>query len=894
MKKSTDKTIKNILSILRHSGLNIWRIDCVSGMCSMVSHSGRQIKSEGRSIDFARFCRRFLNEFVPVSICDEIAKKTDIKYIKSVFEKGAEEIAFDVPRKGKSGKVSDWLKVVIMPMAFADGELVQAVVIVKNICTVTVTNLYSENGNADDFVGTVMDFNSTRKVYETLKYRAEYDGLTGIPNIQKFYADAKHILDDSDEMFAVLRMDIDKFKVINDVYGNSEGDKILIFIADAIKRRCADNVYARLGSDVFVILMKYNCDSELVDMVNVISEDIAKYPLEHKMKASFGICKIDNNKANSVSTLCDWANLAVKKIKGSMLFNYAFYDDALRKEILEEKEIEDEMHSALADGQFAMYLQPKYNIESSTVIGAEALVRWIHPTKGMIPPAKFIDLFEKNGFIIELDQYIWERACILLRNWIDRGLTAVPISINISRIHIYNLELRDTLINLVKKYDLPPRLLELELTESAFLDDMGDLYSSLEDLQRYGFSLAMDDFGSGYSSLNMLKNVPIDIIKIDREFLNETVVTERGKTVIRHTIAMAKNLDMRVVAEGVETIDQAAFLLESGCSIAQGFYYSRPVPVESFEELAFGKHEEKEIEPEINKVLSQNQDIVSIMLNLDSNMNYAQLIKSNTVSANELSELKGAFVRIINKYRIAMQRSDTSLLEVDFKTNTVLSTLREDSVAKDEVFTTMESIRDFVLKNANKRYISELEKIFDVDYIVEKALEDEKDIKTEFELNVNNCSSWHIMNMIPVVKDKQLERLIIAITDITQSKHKQINLESTLKETEAMLDMTDDIFYIWNIENNTVKLSKKAERLFGRTEIVKSDIFDIVENSESIYDADRRILQEHMRSVLDGGARKDFEIVIDTVAGGSFDIKSRRIINSDGSVNKIIGMIKMI
>lgn len=640
---------------------------------------------------------------------------------------------------------------------------------------ISVTGMFDEDGTPERVVGTVMDVNESKSNYEILKYRAEYDSLTGAPNIDKFYADGQHIIDNIESIggnYAVLRMDIDKFKVINDVYGRTEGDRVLQYLAFTLNTLCGgENIFARMSGDIFVLLVKYEYDEELEGLVREISERMGSYPLDHKPKMAFGICKVEDA-AVPINTLCDWANLAQKKIKGSMMHNFAFYDDTLRNEILEEKSIEDEMRGALAGGQFKLYLQPKYDIETAEVIGAESLVRWIHPHKGMISPNTFIPLFEKNGFVIHLDEYIWEQTCIVLKRWLERGLRSIPISINISRVHINNPHLCDTLIDLVEKYGIPPRLLELEITESAFLDDLGDLYDSLKKLQDFGFSLAMDDFGSGYSSLNMLKNVPLDIIKIDREFLNDTVVTERGKTVIRHTIAMAKQLNMKVVAEGVETIDQAAFLLESGCSIAQGFYYSKPVCVDDFETLAFGVHCERAIEPEINRVLSQNQDIVSIMLSVNKNPDNPEIFEGSTITASEMCDLKRAFVSVINKYRLAMQKSNTSLMEVDFKTNTVLSTLRADSAVTDREFATFEDIRDYVLTNAKEKYRDTLENYLDVNYIVDRILNYHQDIKTEFELIEKNRCIWYVLNVIPITKDRQLERLLLAFTDITAVKNR--------------------------------------------------------------------------------------------------------------------------
>lgn len=251
-----------------------------------------------------------------------------------------------------------------------------------------------------------------------------------------------------------------------------------------------------------------------------------------------------------------------------------------------------------------MHLQPKVDIATSRIIGAEALVRWHHPTDGIIQPDRFIPQFEKNGFIARLDEYMWEQACMALRQWRDKGLATCPISVNVSRVHFRGRGLYETLPAMVEKYGIPPHLLELELTETAFLENEHDIGGIMRALQRHGFRFTMDDFGSGYSSLTMLKALPINNVKIDREFLNEGVATKQGRIVIRHTIAMAQEMNLNVVAEGVESQEQAVFLLRAGCRWAQGYFYSPPVNREQFDCLAFSEpHPPFPVPPAVQKTL---------------------------------------------------------------------------------------------------------------------------------------------------------------------------------------------------------------------------------------------------------------------------------------------------
>ena len=248
-----------------------------------------------------------------------------------------------------------------------------------------------------------------------------------------------------------------------------------------------------------------------------------------------------------------------------------------------EQEIESEMYRALEEKQFMVYLQPKINLSDGKLKGAEALVRWQHPEKGLITPDRFIPVFESNGFIIKLDEYMCREVCILLRNWIDAGLEPVPISVNLSRLHIYSGDVIGYLIGIIKKYKIPPQYLRLEVTETIFLGDTDKLNDVLTELHSLGFKVEMDDFGSGYSSLNMLKNVPVDTVKIDKEFFADESNKDKSKIVMTHTISMAKDLEMEVIAEGVETEEHVEFLKNSNCDVGQGFYFSKPMPLLEFE-----------------------------------------------------------------------------------------------------------------------------------------------------------------------------------------------------------------------------------------------------------------------------------------------------------------------
>ena len=286
-----------------------------------------------------------------------------------------------------------------------------------------------------------------------------------------------------------------------------------------------------------------------------------------------------------VEQMCDRVLLAADSIKGQYNQFYAVYDDNLRGKLLREKAIADVMETALAKEQFIVYLQPKYSLSDNRMVGAEALVRWIHPEWGFMSPGEFIPLFEKNGFIPCLDRYVWEKVCVYLHDWKEKGYPVVPISVNVSRADVYQSHLVDTLSGLVQKYGIDPACLHLEITESAYTDNPDQIISTVEELHRRGFVIEMDDFGSGYSSLNMLSQMTLDILKLDMKFIQNELAKPAEQSILNDIISMAHRMRLRVVAEGVETKEQTERLQAVGCDYVQGYYFARPMPVKEFEAL---------------------------------------------------------------------------------------------------------------------------------------------------------------------------------------------------------------------------------------------------------------------------------------------------------------------
>lgn len=416
-------------------------------------------------------------------------------------------------------------------------------------------------------------------------YLATYDELTGIYNKQAFYAKTKEmLLDNPDKNFDLLRINIERFKVLNDLFGESTGDKLLRYIGKFLKEiNLPLCVSGRLYADNFVVCYEAG-KGDSRRMINTLQMVADSFAINNRTILSFGLYRIDD-KTLPVSVMCDRANMALWKAKGNFKNPYCEYDEKMRQQVLKEQKIINAMEMAIQNKEFTLYLQPKYDIEKGTIIGAEALVRWISLENGFISPGDFIPVFENNGFVYEVDKFIWEESCRYLRKWLDEGREVHPISVNVSRIDLYAPKLVQHLVDLREKYQLPSQYLELEITESAYTEDPEQIITITRQLREAGFVILMDDFGTGYSSLNMLKDIQIDVLKLDMGFLKSSDYSAKGGNILTAILKMAESLKMQTIAEGVETKEQVEFLKSIGCKYVQGFYYSKPLPVGEFEKL---------------------------------------------------------------------------------------------------------------------------------------------------------------------------------------------------------------------------------------------------------------------------------------------------------------------
>ena len=412
----------------------------------------------------------------------------------------------------------------------------------------------------------------------------ELDYLTKIYNRYYYYKKSKLFLSGTSSKYAIIAFDINKFKLINEYYGTEEADKLLKEISEKLIEFYVNGqiqIFGRIESDKFSWIMQ--ADKDKINKV-FKSLDIVRQNSKHSISFNLGVYFIEDNNMD-VEQAYSRANIAAKSIKGNFDKSIAYFDSHMINQMKKEQFIINNIDKAMKNNEIKVYFQPKYDLQEDIISGAEALVRWIHPERGMISPQEFIPALENNGLITKLDKYIWEKTASYLAKWRSEGLNPVPVSINISKVDLLEVDLPEFIESLVRKYSIPHNLFELEITESACVDGQIDVTSILKKFKSKGFIILMDDFGSGYSSLNTLRQFPIDVLKIDLKFLsgfddsNETV---KGKTIIESIVTMAKHLHLEIVVEGTENINQVEYCKSIGCEVAQGYYFSKPISAEDF------------------------------------------------------------------------------------------------------------------------------------------------------------------------------------------------------------------------------------------------------------------------------------------------------------------------
>lgn len=405
----------------------------------------------------------------------------------------------------------------------------------------------------------------------------ETDRLTGLYNHQTMLEKtAKLIQENRAAKYCIVYLDINCFKVINELFNMETGDTILktagAYFKTVVGKR---GLAARLSADKFALCVpEDSLDMELlIQGLDAVMRSLAVY---RSIMFYAGVFIVDNVYL-SVNKMLDRAHLAMNTVKGNYNKRFAYYDEQLRTSLMEEQMLVRDMEGAMENNNFCIYLQPIYDTVAKKIVSAETLIRWHHPQKGLMSPGRFIHVFEKNGFVTRLDRFAWESACRFLSRQRDNGLTVIPVSVNVSRINMYDHNFVDYMQSLLIKYDLEPRMLRIEITESAYAENPAQLIRVMRKLKNAGFTVLMDDFGSGYSSLNLLKDIAVDVLKLDMKFIQDLEVSNRVAVIMKSVVKMARELGMDTVVEGVETEKQVKFLQEIGCNVIQGYYFAKPM-----------------------------------------------------------------------------------------------------------------------------------------------------------------------------------------------------------------------------------------------------------------------------------------------------------------------------
>ena len=418
------------------------------------------------------------------------------------------------------------------------------------------------------------------------------DVITGGYNMQYFVRKGNKLLKKNRKgkyNYAVVTIRMEKYRNFCSCYGVKEGEELMESFYQVLNSSIGKKeLLAHAEKADFALLLTYNTENELIWRLRELMIKMNAVKSENKKYFSAGVFGASDAK-DGIDSMYNCAGVARKAVTEDSEDRIVWFNDKMNAEQFWNRKVENDMERALQNREFQVYLQPKYSTKEEVLSGAEALVRWIHPTEGFVAPYRFIPIFENNGFIIQLDDYMLTEVARQQAKWIAEGKRIVPISVNVSRVHFVKEDLAEHICQIVDQFKVPHEVIELELTESAFFDDKEVLLNTIHKLKEYGFKISMDDFGAGYSSLNSLKELPLDVVKLDAGFFRDEDESGRGKVIVEDTIALAKKLDMRIVAEGIETREQVDFLASMNCDLIQGYYFAKPMPIADFEEKAFGQ-----------------------------------------------------------------------------------------------------------------------------------------------------------------------------------------------------------------------------------------------------------------------------------------------------------------
>lgn len=454
----------------------------------------------------------------------------------------------------------------------------------KQVYEFTVQQLNDEKQRFLGWFVNCIDRTAEYEDLEEVHYRATHDILTGVYNEAYFEKTVAEVLrSNTDKKYVLLTLDVKDFKMVNDLFGMEKGDEVLKFHAQVIRKHAAEGViYGRLRQEHFGVCMekKFFDEQKTIDIMKEVEDHFTNEFFKLQIKA--GVYEIQDIK-EPVFVMIDKCNLAISRIKNDFSGRISVYDESMFLEEMEKNKVLNEFEGALARNEFVIFLQAQ-TTGKGEMMGAEALVRWAHPKKGILSPGYFVPILEQAGLIYRLDMHVWRLAAQQLAIWKKIGREDLHISVNISAQDQYHIDIYKVFTDLVEEYEIQPKNLKLEITESIFITEIERHLKLVKDLQEYGFEIEIDDFGSGYSSLNILKDISANVLKIDMGFLQKTENKERSREIVASIVELAKRLEMFVIVEGVETKEQLEILKPMNCDAYQGYYFTKPIPIEEFEE----------------------------------------------------------------------------------------------------------------------------------------------------------------------------------------------------------------------------------------------------------------------------------------------------------------------
>ena len=613
------------------------------------------------------------------------------------------------------------------------------------------------------------------------------DAATGLLSKEAFFDEAAAYLRHSGARdVSIVCFDVDHFKLFNDLHGLDCGDELLRYLGRALALRFSPDgaqPLARLAADTFA-LCATGIRPERVERILVDISSECPNGIDAIVRA--GVYRIEDP-ASPVNIMCDRAVIALRTVKGSYFDRVALYDPGMREALVLEREVVAGIESALREDRIELFLQPKCNIRTGKIVGAEALARWRHPERGIVAPGEFIPLIERNGLVRSLDLRVWEKTAAWIRGLIDEGVQPVPVSVNVSRADIYLVDVAAELHALVERYGIDPSLIEVEITESAYSERPDRIVAAFDALAERGFTVLMDDFGSGYSSLNMLKDINVDVLKIDMRFLDRD--DRRSKDIMESVIRMARWLDLPVIAEGVETREQVNFLLDVGCSYAQGYYYARPMEAAAFEALLTDgskvQHEQCALQDARRPILD-----------------FRDLLHENTISDRMLSSIIGS----VALYSYA--DGDLRLIRGNEAYRRLIATLGEGVNGAEEGG----SLFPFVHDEDRDALVAAAEET------VRSCPDDGVEVVVR-RMGTNGCH-WHKMRLFHLNTTTGSATVYGSVTDVTERMEYMEALRKSEQRFEMTLEASGTVVFELDIPTRTARYSEFLQQAFGLAETV--------------------------------------------------------------------------